>query len=211
VAVHVVTSIWCERVSVTASTGAGGGIAWGESWLVPPRVTNPRHPALRVAAYARRVLDAVGVTWGPACTEIVLTAAGPRLVEVMARLAGCYPVRLVAEVTGQSQVTATVDALVDQAGLACRAPAAGDGRVVVQAWLAAPHAGFLDGAVLQRIRDLPCVVGGSEGLVPDADVEETRDSPSSPGHLDLLGRLEDVEHDLAAIRDLEHSLYRRRP
>ncbi|MGH3157554.1 MAG: hypothetical protein ACRDNF_13375, partial [Streptosporangiaceae bacterium] len=210
VPVHVVTSIWCERVSVTASTGAGGGIAWGESWLVPPAVTNPRHPALRVAAYARRVLDAVGVVWGPACTEVVLTAGGPRLVEVMARLAGCYPVHLVEEVTGQNQVTATVDALTDQAGLACRAPAAGDGQVVVQAWLAAPHDGFLDGAVLQQIRSLPCVQTCSEALVAGAAVTRTKDSPTSPGHLDLFGLLDDVERDLAAIRDLEKNLYRRR-
>jgi hypothetical protein len=211
VPVHVVTSAWYERVSVTTSSGAGGGIAWGESWLVPPRVTNPRHPALRVAAYARQVLDAVGVVWGPACTEIVLTDAGPRLVEVMARLAGCYPVELVELVTGQNQVTATVDALTDQAALACRAPAAGGRRVVVQAWLAAPHPGVLDGVVLQRICGLPCVVGASDGLVPDAEVDETRDSPSSPGHLNLLGLPDDVERDLAAIRHLETSLYRRHP
>jgi hypothetical protein len=209
VPVHVVTSIWWERVSVTASTGAGGGIAWGESWLVPAAVTNPRHPALRVAAYARRVLDAVGVVWGPACTEVVLTARGPRLLEVMARLAGCYPVRLVEAVTGHSQVTATVDALIDQAGLAGRAPAGGDGRVVVQVFLAAPHPGFLVGAVLHQIRALPTVQACSGGLAAGAPVRETRDSPSSPGHLDLLGRAGDVVRDLAAIRRLETSLYRR--
>ena len=208
--VHRPTSFWCEWVSVTSSGGAGGGIAWGESWLVPPAVTNPRHPALRVAAYARQVLDAVGVRAGPACTEVVLTARGPRLVEVMARLAGCYPVHLVELVTGQSQVTATVDALIDPAALACRPPAAGDGRAVVQAWLAAPYDGFLDGAVLQQILGLRWVVGASDGLVDGAPVRQTKDSPSSPGHLDLLGLPGDVEQDLAAIRALEHSLYRRR-
>jgi hypothetical protein len=207
--VHVITSIWYERVNLARNTGAGNGIAWGESWLVPPAVTHPSQPVLRVAAYARRVLDAVGVVWGPACTEIVLTARGPRLVEVMARLAGCYPVGLVELVTGQSQVTATVAALIDQAGLACRAPAAGDGRAVVQAWLAAPHDGFLDGAVLQRIRALPCVVDASDALVADAPVRETRDSTKSPGRLNLLGPPGDVERDLAALRRLETSLYRR--
>jgi D-ala D-ala ligase C-terminus len=209
--VHVVTSIWCERVSVTGSTGAGGGIAWGESWLVPPAIPHPRHPAVRVASYARQVLDAVGVVWGPACTEIVLTARGPRLVEVMARLAGCYPVHLVEEVTGQSQVTATVDALTDPAGLARRDPAAGDGRAVAQAWLAAPHDGWLDGTVLQEILALPCVVGASDGLVAGAEVRRTVDSPSSPGRLDLLGPPREVEEHIAAIRTLEHDLYRSRP
>jgi biotin carboxylase len=207
VPVHVVTSIWCERVRVTS----GGGIAWGESWLVPPAVTNPRHPALRVAAYARQVLDAVGVRAGPACTEIVLTARGPRLVEVMARLAGCYPVGLVELVTGQNQVTSTVDALIDPAALACRAPAAGDGRAVAQAWLAAPWDGWIDGEVLAQILALPTVHTQSAGLEDGAEVHETTDTPSSPGRLDLLGLPAAVEKDITAIRTLEHTLYRRRP
>jgi len=203
--VHRPTSFWREWVSVTS------GIIWGESWLVPPAVTDPRHPALRVAAYARQVLDAVGVRAGPACTEIVLTARGPRLVEVMARLAGCYPVGLVELVTGQNQVTATVDALTDPAALARRAPAAGDGRAVAQVWLAAPYDGWLDGGVLQQITGLPTVQTHSAGLKDGAEVHETTDTPSSPGHLDLLGKPADVEQDITAIRTLEHTLYRRRP
>jgi hypothetical protein len=202
--VHVITSLWRERVVWT-----GGHVAWGESWLVPPAAVGGDQAASEVAGYAQAVLDAAGVVAGPACTEVVLTARGPRLVEVMARLAGCYPVHLVQLVTGQNQVTSAVDALADARALARRpAPGANGGLAVAQAWLLAPHAGFLDGASLEKIRDLPSVVAASRGLVPDAQVGPTTDTPSSPGRLDLLGPPGQVEEDIAAIRTLEQGLYR---
>jgi hypothetical protein len=203
--VHVITSLWRERVIVT-----GGHVAWGESWLVPPAAIGHDQAASEVAGYAQAVLDAAGVAAGPACTEVVLTARGPRLVEVMARLAGCYPVHLVELVTGQNQVTATVDALASPQALAGRRPpAANGGLAVAQAWLLAPHAGFLDGASLQKICDLPTVRAASAGLTPEAAVSLTTDTPSSPGRLDLLGTPAQVEQDIAAIRNLEQGLYRR--
>jgi hypothetical protein len=203
---HKITSIWRERV-----TERGGHFAWGESWLVPPAdlspVTDPA--ALWVAAYTLRVLDAAGVVWGPACTEVVLTATGPKLTEVMARLAGCYPVGLVEEVCGHSQVTATADLLTSPAVLAAREPVAGDGRTVAQVWLAAPCAGWVSGSVLARMRGLPTVRALSPGLVADAEVEETTDSTKSPGRLDLCGPPAGVERDVMEIRELEQVLYRR--
>jgi L-amino acid ligase len=203
--VHVVTSMWRERVVVT-----DGHIAWGESWLVPPAAAARDESASQVAAYAQAVLDAAGVVTGPACTEIVLTARGPRLIEVMGRLAGCYPVHLVELVTGQNQVTSTVDALADPRAFAHRPPAdANDGMAIAQAWLISPHDGFLDGAVLAKIRALPSVVAKSRHLEADAAVSRTTDTPSSPGRLDLLGPPTQVEQDIAAIRTLEQSLYRR--
>jgi biotin carboxylase len=203
--VHVVTSMWRERV-----VEIDGHIAWDRSWLVPPAAADGDEAASEVARYARAVLDAAGVVTGPACTEVMLTARGPRLVEVMARLAGCYPVDLVERVTGQSQVTATVDALADPRGFVRRRrPAATGGRAVAQAWLIAPYPGFLEGAALQEILDLPSVVTASDGLKPEAAVRRTTDTPSSPGHLNLLGAPAQVERDIAAIRSLETSLYRR--
>jgi biotin carboxylase len=203
--VHKITSLWREHVAET-----GGHIAWGDSWLVPPAAAVEGGAAAGVvAAYARAVLDAAEVVWGPACTEVMLTAAGPRLVEVMARLAGCYPVHLVEKVTGQSQVTSAVDALADPDALARRRLPAGDGRAVAQAWLAAPHDGFLDGAVLSEIRGLPSVAAASAGLVAGAAVRRTIDTTTSPGNLALLGEPAQVERDIAVIRAAERRLYRR--
>jgi biotin carboxylase len=203
--VHVVTSMWRERVSEV-----DGHIAWGESWLVPPAAAEEGdEAAAQVTAYTRRVLDVAGVVRGPACTEIKLTARGPRLVETMARLAGCYPVHLVQKVTGQSQVTTTVDALADPGEVARRRPPAGDGSAVAQLWLAAPYDAVLDGSTLARILSLPSVVTASSGLVAGATVRRTIDSPSSPGQLDLHGPPGQVKLDITMIRALERSLYRR--
>jgi hypothetical protein len=80
---------------------------------------------------------------------------------------------------------------------------------IAQAWLISPHDGFLDGAVLAKIRALPSVVAKSRHLEADAAVSRTTDTPSSPGRLDLLGPPTQVEQDIAAIRTLEQSLYRR--
>jgi hypothetical protein len=203
--VHVVTSVWRERV-----IEIGGHIAWGESWLVPPAAVAGDPAAADVVDYAAAVLDAAKVVAGPACTEVVLTARGPRLVEVMARLAGCYPVHLVELVTGQSQVTSAVDALTSPAALARRRPPRGDGRAVAQAWLLAPYDGFIDGPVLAKIKNLPSVVTASPDLVPGMPVRRTIDTPTSPGRLDLCGPPGQVKQAITTIRALEHDLYGRR-
>ncbi len=79
----------------------GGHMAvydWME-WLPPD---TPGHQQL--TGYALGVLDAVGVRFGAAHTEIMLTAAGPRLVEVNARVAGGGVPRFCREATGDSQI-----------------------------------------------------------------------------------------------------------
>jgi len=203
--VHVITSLWRERVVLT-----GGGVAWDQSWLVPPATLAGDAAAREVAAYARAVLDVAGVTQGPACTEVVLTREGPRLVEVMGRLAGCYPVHLVELVTGQSQLTTTVDALSNPHRVARRAaPSATGGLAVAQVWLIAPRDGFLDGAVLAKIGGLPTVTALPPGLADGTAVVRTDDTPRSPGRLNLLGPAAEVERDITTIRALEHDLYRR--
>jgi biotin carboxylase len=47
---------------------------------------SPGHPEL--IRYTERVLDALGIRFGPAHTEVIRTSGGPRLVETNARLAG---------------------------------------------------------------------------------------------------------------------------
>lgn len=60
-------------------------------------VPAPLGEAARTAieGYVQRVLDALGVTDGPTHTEIILTAAGPRVVETHLRLGGDRIVELV--------------------------------------------------------------------------------------------------------------------
>ena len=66
--------------------------------------------AIAVVDYTLKVLQAVGLRWGPAHTEVMLTADGPRLIEVNARwhAANFYPI--VKRCYGYDALTATVDA-----------------------------------------------------------------------------------------------------
>lgn len=66
--------------------------------LVPARIDSAGHAALVSAT--RAFLDAVGLTEGPAHTEVIVTPAGPRVVESHDRPGGDGIIDLVREVTG---------------------------------------------------------------------------------------------------------------
>lgn len=63
--------------------------------------------------YTQKVLDALGVRFGPAHTEIMLTKNGPRLIESSARMIGGPVVELAREATGSSQADKLVEIYVD--------------------------------------------------------------------------------------------------
>ena len=67
--------------------------------------------------YAQGVLDAVGIRYGAAHIELMLTADGPRLIEVGARAHGGGHPRFCMLATGDSQVARTVRAFTDPAPL----------------------------------------------------------------------------------------------
>ena len=54
-------------------------------------------------------LRAIGLTWGPAHTEVRLTAAGPRIIEINPRLAGGFIPEIVRLATGFDSISATVE------------------------------------------------------------------------------------------------------
>lgn len=64
----------------------------------------------RLADYAGRVLDALGIRHGPAHLDIKMTESGPALVEVGARLCGGRVPYFVRRLLGESQIDLTVDA-----------------------------------------------------------------------------------------------------
>jgi phosphoribosylamine-glycine ligase len=202
---HFVTDMWREQVQEVN----GGGIAWAASYLVgyPPDAD-----AIKVAAYARSVLDAVGVSSGPANVEVMLTRDGPFLIEVAARLAGCYPSDLVEIVIGHSQLGCAAEAAVDPDRFTHRSQFGSCSLTVAQVWLAAPEDCYLDGEALDQIRQLRTVISNSKGLTAGAEVVRTVNTPTSPGHFNMLGSVQQIDADIRQIRKLEgESLYRRSP
>jgi len=102
--------------------------------------------------YARRVLDAVGVRNGCCHTEVILTAAGPRFVEVGARPAGGGHQMITKLATGSNQIERTVAHRVRgefHPGYRLE-------RHVCSVVLSAPHAGtWLNAEVFAGVPELP--------------------------------------------------------
>ncbi|WP_190016084.1 ATP-grasp domain-containing protein [Streptomyces lucensis] len=98
----------------------------------------------RLTAYARQVLDALGIRHGPAHLEIILTADGPCLVEVGARMAGANTPYYAELGAGESQIGWTVEAYLhpERFLAAHRRPYRLERHVSV-CWPTAPAAGTL--------------------------------------------------------------------
>lgn len=83
-------------LAITGKDNGDGAVALGH--VVPAALTDDE--ASTVAALTRRMLDAVGLVEGPAHTEVILTADGPRVVESHNRCAGGHINELVDVVYG---------------------------------------------------------------------------------------------------------------
>ena len=77
------------------------------STFLPNAGSTPAEPALQ--RYVCGLLDAVGFDWGAAHIEIMLTADGPRLVEINPRLVGAKISRLVSHAFGRSLHAELID------------------------------------------------------------------------------------------------------
>ncbi len=97
--------------------------------------------------YVFSVLDAVGFDWGAAHLELMLTAKGPRLVEINPRLVGAKIPRLVGQALGRCIHDDLIALHAGERVIAGAVPA--PGQVAVLRWIVADRPG-----VLQAI-DLP--------------------------------------------------------
>lgn len=97
----------------------------------------PATPSAGVVEVARRAVEALGVGWGPAHTEVRLSPSGPVVVEVNPRLAGGQIPVLVRLATGVDLIGATIDLAV---GETPTLPAPGPGFASIR-FLVAPFEG----------------------------------------------------------------------
>jgi biotin carboxylase len=205
--VHTVTDVWRDEMAVTPS----GGFAYRLSELL---TTGRTAQADLVAGYARRCLAAAGVRFGPANVEIILTSAGPKMIELAARMSGTYPQFLAEAVTGQSQPTAAIAALTDPAELAARPFPAGDGRGVLQAWLVPPRPCTVDVGVLREIFALPGAESASPGLAAagaagrDFPAPAATDTPTCLGYVNFCAPRRTAARSWSKMLALENGLYR---
>jgi carbamoylphosphate synthase large subunit len=161
----------------------------------------PDHPDVRsLAEYTMQAADAVGIRNGSTHAEVIMTADGPRLVELAARYSGSCMMLSGSHATGDNQIERTVRHLLDGEF----APSFELVREVRTLWLCSDHAGPVrDMEILERIQELPTVWKMS--IPPNGKhVPMTNDVTTSLGWV-IQGAADwaAIEADSRRIRELE--------
>ncbi|NMB77678.1 MAG: ATP-grasp domain-containing protein [Methanomicrobiales archaeon] len=141
--------------------------------------------------YAFRALDALGIRYGAAHTEIMLTEKGPLLIESGARImGGTIPPDLILSCSGQCQVDLMVEAYTDPEGFTTRVDAPYHlSRHMIRKHLIARHEGTPEGeiAAIEMLAGLrSCAKGDFVNLISDWYVPRTVDMMTSPAKVFLI-------------------------
>lgn len=146
-----------------------------------------------VVPYVKDVLDALGIKYGPAHTEVMLTADGPVLVESGARLHGSIRDDVVDRCT-PSHVTVTVDAYLDPSTVAARASRpyelANASRCVML--ISHQRGRVVSDAGMRAVEALPSYAGSISMAEPGDEITPTIDLFSCPGMVYLVDPDRDV-------------------
>ncbi|HEX7244725.1 MAG TPA: ATP-grasp domain-containing protein [Solirubrobacterales bacterium] len=194
--VHHVSEVWRDN-----KLRRGGNFIYDYEELLP------RHGEQQdqVVPYVEAVLDALGIRFGPAHTEVMLTATGPVLVESGARMHGSVPDEIVDRCTPSHQ-TLTAEAYLDPTSVAQRAErpyelAAGAYCVM----LISRHEGTIaSDAGLREIEALPSFAGTISMLGPGDELKKTVDLFSCPGIIYLVDPdRAQLKADYDRIRELD--------
>ncbi|CCB71936.1 conserved protein of unknown function (plasmid) [Streptantibioticus cattleyicolor NRRL 8057 = DSM 46488] len=190
---HRVTEIWAEH-----RMGRAGVMLCGRADLLPPGSA----VAGVLTDHVSRALTALGIAYGAAHSEIVLTDDGPLLLTTEPRPdSGIDPVALL-WATGSYHARDAVAALLDPLSLMDRPTRAP--KYTCRIVLATDRGGFLNTAVLQQILSLPTITGTVGHLVPGSRLHRTPGLLTSPGALILVADDQtEIERDVQAVRILE--------
>lgn len=155
-------------------------------------------------AYTRRVLDALGIRWGAAHTEVMLTAEGPRLIESGPRMCGGPVVRFSREASGSSQADKLAEIFVhggtDMGEYQLR-------KTVMPVFLKSPAEGTIANVeVLAGISELPTLLSQFVSLKNGSRVPQTVDYLTAIGIVALSGEREAIANDYKQIREMESKL-----
>lgn len=154
--------------------------------------------------YTKQVLEALGIRWGAAHTEVMLTAKGPRLIETGARMLGGPTVGFAREATGSSQADKLVEIYAD-----------GDvadkkfvfKKTVMPVFLRSPAAGTLSNTeALEGVYKLPTLLKPFIWFKNGDIVPHTVDYLTSIGIIALSGDRDKVFSDYERIRVMEAKL-----
>jgi ATP-grasp domain len=162
----------------------------------------------QVVAYVKQVLDALGIRYGPAHTEVMLTKDGPVLVESGARLHGSIRDDVIDRCT-PSHVTVTVDAYLRPETVAARADRAGGEYELANAsrcvmLISHQRGRVVSDAGMRAVEALPSYAGSISMAQPGEEITPTIDLFSCPGIVYLVDPDRDVlKRDYDRLREIE--------
>lgn len=155
-------------------------------------------------AYTQKVLDALGVHWGAAHTEIMLTQKGPRLIESSARMCEGPVVQFARAASGSSQADKLVEVYADGDVLTKKYTFK---KSVIPVFLKSPaHGKISNMEALADIATLPTLLSEHIWVKNGDVVPQTVDYLTSIGIVALTGDRDRILLDYQKIRDMEASL-----
>ncbi|GGV04878.1 argininosuccinate lyase [Kitasatospora herbaricolor] len=173
----------------------------------------PADTAAAIEAHVYAVLDALGVGFGPTHTEIVLTPAGPRVIETHVRMGGDMIPTLALEATGVDIDDCTARQTLGEKvlpGIRARLAESRSGARSSAIWFASVAApGTLDEILgLEQARALPGVTEVAAAARPGAKVGALENSESRVAYARALAATaeEAVRQARAAVAGLEFRL-----
>lgn len=200
---HRVTDMW--RYTKLSANGVTDRVSAAVS-------VGPTHDAWpSLATYAYGVLDAMEIAHGPVHLEIMMTAEGPRLVELGARLSGADTAYYAQLATGSSQIDWAVLGATDPVGFEARL--ADPPRLeqhVAMCFLTSPKAGVLRSyPLLDEVRALASFHNQVTIVPVGGDLQVTVNDTTEPMMIGLAHPDESVlERDLLTMHFLDgHGFY----
>lgn len=154
--------------------------------------------------YAQRALDALGIRWGAAHNEIMLTKRGPRLIESGARMCGGPVVAFAREASGSSQADKLVEVYSEGDVLTKNYVFK---KSVVPVFLKSPAKGTISNVeALAQTSKLPTLLNEYIWFKNGDLVPQTVDYLTSIGIIGLSGDRELILLDYEKIRNMESKL-----
>lgn len=155
-------------------------------------------------AFVQKVLDALGIRWGAAHSEIMLTANGPRLIETGARMCGGPVLSFARAATGSSQLERVLEAYIDGK---IQSDTYNFKQTVVPIFLSSPTQGILKNIeILDSLQNLPTHLKTSLWVKNESYVRRTVDYVSSIGIIALAGDRDAIFRDYQKVREIETQL-----
>ncbi|MFC9979266.1 ATP-grasp domain-containing protein [Gordonia sp. NPDC127522] len=195
---HRVTDMW--KYTKISANGVTDRVAAATSIAVDDPIGR------RLADYGVTVLDALGIRFGPAHLEIMMTAEGPALVEVGARLCGADTAYFADLAVGESQIDWTVRAFLDPESFreGHRRPRQQRAHTAM-AFLTSPVAGRLRGyPKLPEVQALPSYHNHQVIVEPGTPISVTISDVTEPMMIGLSHPVRDIlERDLATVMYLD--------